>query len=325
VSDGLPLFRHREWNQYLYASFSSKLGHLYYMASLGAEGIRLKAGDKEGHYFKPRASAALTYAFNDNNSLQFNYALTNTAPEVGQLNPYNTSTDSLVVVKGNPDLRPMQSHALEAAYTFNTAGLYLTPDFGYNIYSDIIEPYGQTLGGIYFSSYRNDGHKRDLYAGGGLSYRFGSPKKVYGRIYANAYHYVDYFAGQSPKKSFSLGIGFTPNYRKWTLDISFDYRNYSYTAVSRLRYKAPNFSYLQLMYHFTKNFYLGAALQYFTGAVRTETATYGDSYTAFLSQKMLDQNFRPWLILRYTFRRNARHKIKLGNGIIKDAEKGISL
>jgi len=320
VSDNLPIFHHREWSQYLYAAFSSKFKKLYYMGSLGIESIWLKAGDVSGNYIKPRASVSATFMFNDNNSVQAGYTLTNTAPEIGQLNPYNTSTDSLVITRGNPDLLPQQDHNLSLSYTFNKFGLYVTPYFGYNISTDIIEPFGYSENGIYLSTYRNTGKFSSLTAGGSVAYRLGK----LGRIYMSAYHSEEYYSGQDPRKSFTFNPGMNLKYKKWYFGVDYSYQDYTYTAVSRTKYRTPNYSLAQLQYNFTPNFYISIGLQYFTGAVRLDTETFSENYRSFISQKMLDQNVRPWVLIRYTFRKNTQQKIKIGNSITSK-EKGISL
>ena len=320
VSDNLPVFHHREWNQYMYAAFSSKIKNFLYMGSLGIEGIWLKAGEASGSYIKPRASASATFTINKNNSVQAGYTLTNEAPEIGQLNPYNTSTDSLVITRGNPDLLPVQQHDLSFSYTFNKVGLYIIPSFEYNIYTDIIEPFGYSENDIYISSYRNMGKFRSLMVGGSINYRRG----ILQRIYASSYHNVNYFSGQDPRKIFYFSAGISLKYRKWYFGVDYEYQDYSYTAVSRTKYRTPNYSLAQIQYNFTPNFYVSAALQYFTGAVRQDTETYSENYRSFISQRMSDLNVRPWILIRYTFRKNDQQKIKLNN-IVTSKEKGISL
>jgi len=236
------------------------------------------------------------------------------------LNPYNTSTDSLVITQGNPSLLPMQQHDLSFSYTFNKAGLYIIPSVGYNIYTDIIEPFGYSEDDIYISSYRNRGKFRSWMAGGSINYRLGK----WGQIYMSGYHAVDYFSGQDPRKSFPFSAGMTAKYKKWRLGVDYNYRNYTYTAVSRTKYRSPDYSLAQIQYNFTPNFYISAALQYFTGAVRRDTETYSDNYRSFISQRMVDQNVRPWILIRYTFRKNVQQKIKLNN-IVTGKEKGIAL
>ena len=320
ISDNLPIFLHREWNQYLYAAFSSKFKNLLYMGSLGMEGIRLRAGDANGSYIKPRVSASGTFTFNKHHSVQAGYTLTNEAPEVGQLNPYNTSTDSLVITKGNPNLLPMQQHDLSFSYTFNKAGLYIIPSVQYDIFTDIIEPFGFSEDGIYTSTYHNMGKFRLLTAGGSIDYRRG----ILQRISFSGYHGVNYFSGQDPREVFYFDAGMSLKYRKWYLNLDYSYQNYDYTAVSRTKYRTPNYSLAQIQYNFTPNFYISVGLQYFTGAVSTDTETYSDNYRSFVSQRMTDMNVRPWILIRYTFRRNEKQKIKLNN-VVTSKEKGISL
>ncbi|MDD2438000.1 MAG: outer membrane beta-barrel protein [Massilibacteroides sp.] len=320
VSDNFPVFHHRQWNQYLYASFSSKVGNLYYMGSLGVEGIWLKAGNITSHYFKPRGSFSGTYVVNEQNSFQTSYTLLNEAPSVGQLNPYNTSTDSLVINKGNPYLLPMQKHDFNASYTFNKAGLYITPSVGYSIYTDIIEPFGYSEDDIYISTYHNAGKFKMFWAGASVNYRLGN----FGNIYVGGNHLVNYYPGQSPRKTFICNGGMSGAYKKWYFNMNLSYQEFIYTAVSRTKYYTPNYSSIQLNYNFTPNFYVAVAVQYFTGALHTETETHSENYQAFLSQRMLDLNVRPWVLIRYTLRKNNKQKIKLKN-VVTGKEQGISL
>lgn len=319
ISENYPPFIHREWTEYLYAGFSSKVNRFSYMASAGIEGLWLTADDASNHYFKPRATWSGTYEFNDNHSLQVGYTLTNTAPSVHALNPYNTSTDSLVISRGNPYLLPSQNHLFEASYTFNKKGLYLTPHFSYAINTDLIEPFGHTENDIYISSYRNSDRFKELLVGGSLSYRLKG-----GRIYGGAYHQVDYFSGQDPKKSFIANLGFMAWYKKFSFNVDCNYTNYTYTAVSRTQQYAPNYSLVQLTYNFTKLFYISIALENTMGMMRAETTINDAGYRSYTYQRMKDQSFCPWILVRYTFRKNSARKIK-ENKVLRSTEKGISL
>lgn len=318
VSEGYPVFRHRQWKEYAYAVFGSKAGSLYYMLSAGVEGIWLNAGESN-RYFKPRAAVSGTYRFNANNSARVSYTLTNQAPSVGQLNPYNTSTDSLVVSKGNPELLPMQIHRMSAAYTFNKSGLYITPSFSYAIYTDIIEPYGYSEQGVYISTYTNRGRSKTLRAGGSVNYRL----KEWGSVYVSAYHCVDYFEEQQSKKSFSVGAGFTGTLGKWSFVLDVSNRDYTYTAVSRTKQVVP-LLHTQVVYNFTKDFYISVAVPYTLGTWSTETEVYGDTYRSYSNQRMTSLSGRPWVLLRYTIRKNDKRKIKLDN-VVRSKEEGISL
>lgn len=319
ISDGYPVFRHREWTEYLYAGFSSKVGKLYYMLSAGIEGLWLKAGEADNHYFKPRASVSGTYQFNDSHSTQFSYTLTNTPPSVHALNPYNTSTDSLVVSQGNPYLLPTQNHIWEADYTFNKGGLYVTPSFIYAIDADVIDPYGYTKNGIYFNSYRNSSTYKEILAGCNLSYRW---KRF--QAYGSMYQRVDYFDGLDAKKSFTGSLGARFTYKKFSFSGYCSYTNRAYTPVSCTRTYAPAYSLLQVTYNFTPLFYISLALENGMGMMRQRVTTDSDGYRSSSFRKMKDQSFCPWLLIRYTFRKNAGRKIK-ENKLMQSREKGISL
>ena len=290
------------------------------MLSLGIEGIWLKSGDVSNGYFKPRAAVSGTYQLNSNNSMRLSYTLTNEAPTVGQLNPYNTSTDSLVVARGNPELLPMQNHILRASYTFNKKGFSITPSVTYRINRDIIEPFGYIDNGIYTSTYVNRGKSERLAVGGSISYRI----KKWGRIYGSAYHSIDYFEGQNPKRSFSCSGGFNADYKKWSLIIDVEYMNFEYTALSLTKHINPTYSQVQLIYNLTKKFYISMAMPYFIGTMTSETNTHVDTYYSHLRKRMTSMSGRPWVLLRYTFRKNDKQKIKLNN-VVRSKEAGISL
>lgn len=315
ISDNNPIFHHRKWNQYLYSDFSSKVKNLYYLVSIGVEGIRTKAADFSNSYVKPRISLSGTYEINDYNSFRLGYTLTNQAPPVGQLNPYNTSVDSLVIIQGNPELLPTQNHTLSGSYTFSKSGLYLTPSASYDIYTDRIEPYGYSENDIYISSYRNMGKSKKLSVGGSVSYRF-----KYGRVYTSVNHNVDYFTGLPAKKNFSWGGGLRLNYKKWSFVGDFEQLNNSYTAVSRIKQVTP-YTHLQLIYNFTGNMYVSVALSNAIGRSRTQTFTYGEHYRSYNQQS---KAYHPWILFRYTLRKNIKKKIGVDN-VIRSKESGISL
>ena len=92
-----PLFKHHSYNQYVYVGYGGSFKQLRYNASIGMEGIWAKAGEASYSYFRPRGNVSMTWIANKHNSVRLSYQLTNMAPNVAYLNPYNTSTDSLFV------------------------------------------------------------------------------------------------------------------------------------------------------------------------------------------------------------------------------------
>lgn len=301
VSDHLPLFKHRRWDEYFYADYTHRLGDLSYMLSAGAEGIWLRAGDADNHYFRPRVSLSGTYDFSDHFSARFGYQLGNTSPDISQLNPYNLSTDSLTRTAGNPYLMPSRDHEWSLSSTYNLKGLYLSPSVRYRLSDDGVEAYGYNdENGIYVSTYRNSRRVANLRLGGNLSYRLGD--WGYAGIYG--YHLVDYFTGQLPKKAFQCGLSVNGMIKKWYFGADVIYTNYEYTALSRKTYRVPSFSMFQVSYYFTKDFYISAAIENTLGYLRAITDYQDGAYSSRTDLRQISASFSPWILIRYTFRKN---------------------
>lgn len=319
VSENNPVFHHSRWDQYLYADFSSKIKKLYYMASVGVEGIWTKSAGSSNSYIKPRVSVSGTYTINNNNSFRLGYTLSNEAPPVGQLNPYNTSVDSLVVIKGNPMLLPAQNHVLNGSYTFNKWGFYFSPSATYSMYTDKIESFGYSENDIFIKTYKNLGSSERLSVGGNLNYDI-ALKDISGSAYINAFHHVDYFEGLSPKKNFSWGAGLNLDYKKWSFITEISQSNYTYTPISRIKEVTP-FTHFQLIYKFTNLFYISAALSNGIGKSKSDAFTYSEQYSSYSRQS---RKCYPWILVRYTLRKNLKKKIGI-NKVINSKESGISL
>lgn len=319
VSENNPVFHHSRWDQYLYADFNSKIKKLYYMASVGVEGIWTKSAGFSNSYVKPRVSVSGTYTINNNNSFRLGYTLSNEAPPVGQLNPYNTSVDSLVVIKGNPMLLPAQNHVLNGSYTFNKWGFYFSPSATYTMYTDKIEAFGYSENDIFIKTYKNLGRSERLAVGGSLNYNI-AYKNISGSANVNAFHHVDYFDGLSPKKNFSWGAGLYLDYKKWSFITEISQSNYTYTPISRIKEVTP-YTHFQLTYKFTNLFYISAALSNGIGKSKSDAFTYSEQYNAYSRQS---RRCYPWILVRYTLRKNLKKKIGI-NKVINSKESGISL
>lgn len=314
-----PLFKHTNYNQYLYIGYGGAYKKIYYNASVGLEGIWAKAGDTDYSYFRPRGNVSATWTADSHNSVRFSYNLTNQAPNVAYLNPYNTSTDPMIVSVGNPNLKPQMIHNFTLSYTFNVGNLYLTPEAGYKYVYDMIENYGYNEGDIYYSTYINAGHYSRAYAGANASYRF-----KWGRIYAGGGWTSDYFMGQSSKNSGYASFGFNARAKNFSFYGDIEYNSRSYSALSSTVYNRPSMANLQVNYNFTPDFYIGVCLQHFTGEYSTKTTTIDGTYRSVFNTRFKDKSFRPWVMLRYTFRMNADKKHKLGK-VLNSTEEGVSI
>ena len=314
-----PFFKHHSYNQYVYVGYGSSMKHLRYNASVGMEGIWAKAGDANYNYFRPRGNVSVTWVANHHNSIRLSYQLTNTAPNVAYLNPYNTSTDSLFVSIGNPNLKPEMAQSASMSYTLNVGKLYFIPAIRYKYISDVIENEGYSDGGVYYSTYANTGHFAQASAGADLSYRF-----KWGRIYAGGGWKADLYMGQSAKNSAYASFGFNAQVKNVSFYGDIDYNSRDYTTLSRTTYTHPSVANLQVNYNFTPDFYLGVCLEHITGEYQSKTTTEDGTFLSITENHYKDKNFRPWVILRYTFRKNADKKHKLGK-VLNSTEEGISI
>ncbi len=315
-----PVFKHRNYNQYIYAGYGGAYrNRLYYSASIGLEGIWAKAGEADYGYVRPRGSASMTWAVNGHNSIQLTYRLTNAAPSVAYLNPYNTSTDSLAVAIGNPNLKPQMVNHVSASYTLNVGNFYITNEAYYKRIGDMIEAYGYSKDGIYYSTYANSGHYSQVSAGANLSYRF-----KWGRIYGGGGWYADHFESQDAKNSAYASLGFNAQVRKFSFYGTFEYSSRDYTAISFTKYYRPVMEDLQMNYNFTPDFYIGVCLQHITGEFRTKTITEDGSFRSITENRYTDKCLRPWILLRYTFRKGSDKRHKLGK-VLDSNEQGISI
>ncbi len=315
------MFKHNEVSQYIYAGWVNKFfNKLWFVGSAGVEGIWLKADAYSNHYFRPRVSVGLNWVINQHNSIGLDYQLTNTAPEVGQLNPFNTSTDMIVKNVGNPYLRPQYMQYIPLSYTYNIKGLYVRPVVYYKRINDMLSATGYTdEDGAFVSTYENHGHFTQLYAVLHLSYRLKN-----GGVYGSAGWYGNYYKKQSAHSAFTSQFGFYYYVKKFSFYGTFSYDNRFVSKLAVTRYYRPSMAELQVNYNFTPDFYIGACLTHSTGEYHTRTITRSGSYKQIDNTKYRERNLRPWIIIRYTFRKNSDRKINL-NKVLNSQEKGIKL
>ncbi|WP_374048839.1 outer membrane beta-barrel protein [uncultured Bacteroides sp.] len=69
----------------------------------------------------------MNYRFNTHHSLVLNFSRQSVFPSVVQLNPYNSSSDTLTVSTGNPYLKPYHVSKLRLAYTLTGGGFFVEP------------------------------------------------------------------------------------------------------------------------------------------------------------------------------------------------------
>lgn len=315
------MFRHRNVMEYLYAGYSGQLwGKVWYNVSAGAEIVWLKAAEHDNCYARPHANAGMNWVMDSHNSISLNYQLTNTSPSVGKLNPYNTSTDEMFLVKGNPYLTPQWMQYVPLSYTYNNRGWYLTPRIYYKTIRDMISPSGYTEpDGRYVSTYSNIGSMHQTYAGLNASYRFRN-----GRIYASCGIARNYFKEHDHHTFTNFSIG--GNWRKgpWSVYLNVYYLDRAVDRISVTDYHKPEQVDLQVNYNFSPDVWVGVCFKDLTGKYDYTDNLMTGTYRQ-VSDITLDYR-RPsaWIIFRYGIRRNQKKRINLDN-VLNSSETGIKL
>lgn len=320
-NENLPVFKHRRWDEYLYAGYGGRMGAWMYMVSGGLEYVYLQAATETNNYIRPRLSLSTNYQFNKKNNVRLSYKLTNQAPTEGQLNPYNTSTDPLVIVKGNSALTPQQQHSIQGSYTLKVHQFTFSPNVLYNLFTDVIEPYAYLEDNIQINTFRNSGKFARLAWGTNLRYNMKNRK---GNCYVGGTRNTDYFTGFEAKHSWSVNAGLWLFLNKWTLGGDISWSDYTYTPYTQTKYLSPIYAQYQVNYNITPNLYIAIALQNFVRTLSNETFTQTGSFNSYHKVRMTDVSFCPWVLIRYTLRKNSNKKIRLEN-VIKSKEEGISL
>jgi iron complex outermembrane receptor protein len=319
VSAGYPTFSHKEWSEYAYASVNGMVKTKFlYMLSLGADLIFKNAGGVEHNYCKPVAAVSGTYKFNSIHSVRLNYNLSNWAPAVGNLNPYNTSTDSLVVMVGNPYLLPARHHVFRLCYMYNNQGLYIEPSVRYQLSTDRVEVVGSTKDDVYTQTYANMGIFHLLNFAVNANYH----NQKWGGVGLGMGYEDIYYMHRKGKGTFHFNFNSYGWYKRLSWNIYGSCRPYSYSMNSKSKSFGAE-SELMLTWRLNNHFGLVGSLRYLLGTIGTDTTTSEGTYYSFVSNRMTDRSFRFAIGFNYYMQgKNFKYRNKK---TLQSTESGIKL
>lgn len=321
---GSPDFNYRNTRQYAYGAFSGSAGKLFYAVSAGAEGTWLNASGSTNFYLRPRANASLTYAFNPSHSLQLAYTCTNEAPETSKLNPHNTSTDSLVVSRGNPGLTPMTVQDLGLTYAFNRGAFYSSLSAGAYRENDLALPSGQTgPDGVYVSTYANQSYYNKLYAALSLSHRVRF-LGLTANLQLNPSFSRKLYRHCSPKDVVYLTFTAVIMSKRLSVIASATWNPRDYTNLSETRYTGSDNSLLSFLYRISRNLSVGVRCTGIYGAFKKRTVTRNGTYCDNTFSRARSYAFYPSIQVSWTIVKRAERKINLDD-VLPETEQGIRL
>lgn len=318
LSAGYPTFRYNDVNEYLYGYVNGRAGKFMYMLSAGMEGMWMKPGEATSRYWRPSTSESVTWLASNAFSLKVSHTLSNSAPNISMLNPYNTSTDPLVVRAGNPHLKPDRTHLIGMGANISWRGFYISPSLRYDIVSDMAASYGYTENGVYHDTYGNLSRFSKFHALINVSRVFGPVITSAGGRWTK-YHYP----GFSDRDGFYAYFRAFTRVRSWLFVAYMSFETRDVSRLSTTRHYTPG-GYLQVQYNFTPDFYIAGIFNSPYGERRTRTVTDAAPYHCDTRSWMKEDRFHLSILLRYTFRTNLKNKIKLDN-VVTSKEKGINL
>ncbi len=133
VSDGTPIFDPTKSNHFIYkeninaayinaskqfGKWSAYIGFRVENTNITGEQL-VDNTSFNNSYNQLFPSGFLSYAFNDNNSLEFNYSRRISRPSYDQLNPFKFFLDPTTYKEGNPYLKPQTTHSFEITHILN--------------------------------------------------------------------------------------------------------------------------------------------------------------------------------------------------------------
>ncbi|MGL6179622.1 MAG: carboxypeptidase-like regulatory domain-containing protein, partial [Tannerellaceae bacterium] len=95
--DAIPTYNFQNTTEYIYADVAGNVSKLSYKAGLGLDMVFNNAAGVHHQYYNLLGNASLSYSFNKNNWTTLSGSRTRLSPSYTQMNPENTSVDSLII------------------------------------------------------------------------------------------------------------------------------------------------------------------------------------------------------------------------------------
>ena len=314
--DSQPNFRYRRTREYVYAGLdNNQSGNKFnYVVSLGLDMVFSDAAGAKHSYVDVIPQVSLNYKFVKRQNLSLLYRRSRSMPSAGDLNPRNTSTDSLHMIIGNPLLTPSHTDMVKFGYTYNNGKIRVNPYVQYSHRSDIIQPYGYLDSDIYVSSYQNFGHAGLLQTGATFSYNIPQGKPYYGNVSLDVYYQKDYIKGMPfSGRGFAATLNANLGYKKFSLWGYFGITpNYTYSLYSKSQRNL--FSNLDLRWSVTNSLRLSVSGETFLWP--KSTVRHGQS-TA-ITVPTTDR-YRQVLLQRYVWACGTAFQPRTSDGAIKSS------
>lgn len=305
LSDFNPVFNYKDWTEYVYADIRNKPGQKFsYRLSVGFDWVKTNAGGEKSSYVNWVPSISLVYHFNSHSNLQMNLSRERISPPISELNPCNTSTDSLRLIIGNPYLKPYIDNGIDIRYTFSGKGIYVEPYVSYDYFTDLIEATGSLQGNVYRQTYENVSFKHQFRVG--LSTRW--KLLTFGNLNLGTYYIKD-FIQDCPFTTNGWGANGFLNlyYKKISLSVNVTYQAATFSKLEK-KWATPESEAL-LTWNLTENWRLQAGLRYFAaGSNRSRSWIKDEDYSYYNRVLYHDRFLMPMIGFSYIFHTKGKYE-----------------
>ena len=299
--DGHSTFQHRNIDEYIFVGLNGKFNQkLSYALSAGYEILFRRVAGIDYDYNKPAGNISLNWRMNPSHSIGVSYNLRHITPNVSQLNPYNTSTDSLMVQQGNPFLLPSQSQQWRLRYSYNKHGLYIEPSVSYTLVTDAVEQIGTTNKStdIYISTFENS--DRYSYLSGSMNMRYNNSQ--WGGFSLGVENITRFYKGQSGKNLFKYNLNFYGWHKRFSWDGYLWYTPIDYNVHAKIKNYGAE-SEFRLTYKINQSLSVSTGMRYLLGTLKTNIYQTEDTYSSVNKTSMNDRRWKILFGISYSWKK----------------------
>ncbi|MDO5666116.1 MAG: TonB-dependent receptor [Bacteroidia bacterium] len=313
----IPIFLHNEWNEHLYLDVDRTWNKkISVAASIGVDMFFVTSGEQKNNYYNFKPSVTMGYKASSKHSFRLSYNKYMQTPTVTQLNPYNTSTDSMIISTGNPLLKPQYIDNVQFNYTFTYKNLYLEPFAKYNLLTDYIRYKGEVIDNVYIRKPQNMGNYKTLQTGLNARYTLKNIGYITGRLSFQRSFFDNDEIRNTINGTFSLYL----YYKKLSMNAYYYVSGIEYSPISKF-ISSPE-SQLTLTYKINKNWDVQAGMRFLFGKKVVEEWMYDDLYEKYYRNAFINRGN----IMLIGFRYNLNNKnTKREQKKLQDTERGFKL
>jgi len=173
-------FLYKQTIHSLFGTYERPFGDFTLLGGLRLEDVQVDTNQltsslrDSNDYFRAYPTLHLAYKVSDSQQLTASYSHRVQRPQPQDLNPYVIFIDPFNFRQGNPNLKPQETHSLEAGYQYRSNGtFYLATAYYRQSYNGVTDVARNLGGGVLLTTKQNLGHSRagglELVANGKLN------------------------------------------------------------------------------------------------------------------------------------------------------------